>query len=91
MTPLFEICLIGGILVTGAGVVVILKRCCNRDHGEMAEAMRRAEGTLLRDEVQEKILLQRYNECRARMGKECCVHPEYEFNEKHRIVPGRDK
>ena len=29
-------------------------------------------------------------ECRERMGRECCLHPEYQFDEKHRQVVGRE-
>ena len=60
------------------------------DTREMDEAERRNKGVLLQDETQAAELMRRYNECRERMGKDCCLHPEYEFNEKHRQVVGRE-
>lgn len=60
------------------------------DTREMDEAERRDKGMLLQDEQQAAALLRKYNECRERMGKDCCLHPEYEFNEKHRQVVGRE-
>jgi len=61
------------------------------DTREMDEAERRDKGMLLHDEEQAAALLRKYEECRDRMGKECCVHPEYQFNEKHRLVTGDKK
>ena len=60
------------------------------DTREMDEAERRDKGLLLQDEMQAAALMRKYNECRERMGKDCCLHPEYEFNEKHRQVVGRE-
>ena len=60
------------------------------DTDEMDEAERRDKGMLLQDEMQAAALLRKYEECRERMGRECCLHPEYEFNEKHRQVVGRE-
>lgn len=60
------------------------------DTREMDEAERRHRGILLQDETQAAELMRRYNECRERMGKDCCLHPEYRFNEKHRQIVGRE-
>lgn len=59
------------------------------DTCEMDEAERRHKGLLLQDETQAAELMRRYNECRERMGRDCCLHPEYKFNPKHRQVVGR--
>lgn len=60
------------------------------DTREMDEAERRDKGYLLQDEMQAAALLRKYEECRERMGKECCLHPEYKFQERHRQVVGRE-
>jgi hypothetical protein len=83
------------LMFLGASVVVgffgWLVSLLTRDDDDMAEAVRRSDGYLVQDEEQERELLRRYNECRERMGKDCCVHPEYQFNEKHRLVTGDKK
>jgi len=60
------------------------------DTREMDEAERRGKGYLLQDEMQAAALLRKYEECRERMGKDCCLHPEYKFQEQHRQVVGRE-
>ena len=59
------------------------------DVTEMDEAERRDKGYLLQDDEQAAALLRKYEECRERMGRECCLHPEYKFQERHRQVVGK--
>ena len=60
------------------------------DGEELDEAERRDKGYLLQDDQQAAALQRKYEECRERMGKECCLHPEYQFDEKHRQVVERE-
>ena len=64
--------------------------CLLDDVKQLDEAERRDKGQLLQDEEQAAALLRKYEECRERMGRECCLHPEYQFDEKHRQVVGRE-
>ena len=83
------------LMFLGACVVVAffgwLVSLLTKDDDDMAEALRRADGALLHDAEQDRILLARYNECRARMGSDCCISPDYQFKEKHRLVTGDKK
>lgn len=78
----------------GAAVVVAIAgfflACLLDDVKQLDEAERRDKGMLLQDDEQAAALLRKYEECRERMGKECCLHPEYKFDEKHRQVAGRE-
>jgi len=78
----------------GAAVVVAIAgfflACLLDDVKQLDEAERRDKGYLLQDEMQAAALLRKYNECRERMGKECCLHPDYKFQEQHRQVVGRE-
>lgn len=74
------------IVIVGSILAIIM----GGDDCEMDEAERRDKGMLLQDEMQAAALLRKYNECRERMGRDCCLHPEYEFDEKHRQVVGRE-
>lgn len=79
----------GGGAICGIGFILIIKSIID-DNRKMDEAERRYRGILLQDKTQAAELMRRYNECRERMGKDCCLHPEYRFNPKHRQVVGRD-
>lgn len=74
------------IVIVGSILAIII----GGDDCEMDEAERRDNGMLLQDEMQAAALLRKYNECRERMGRDCCLHPEYQFDEKHRQVVGRE-
>lgn len=78
-----------GIGITLIGFALFI-RSIMTENQELAEAERRDKGMLLQDEQQAAELMRRYNECRERMGRDCCLHPEYQFNEKHRQVVGRE-
>jgi len=78
----------------GAAVVVAIAgfflACLLDDVKQLDEAERRDKGMLLQDDEQAAALLRKYEECRERMGKDCCLHPEYKFQERHRQVVGRE-
>ena len=87
MSTLAYICTIGGMLICFAGLILMLRR----DDRRLDEAERRDAGMLLQDAQAARHLHERLQECKERMGRDCVLHAEYEFNEKHRLVPGRDK
>ena len=85
MSILAYICTIGGMLICFAGLILMLRR----DDRRLDEAERRDAGMLLQDEQAARHLHERLQECKERMGRELTTHPEYEFNERHRVVTGR--
>jgi hypothetical protein len=74
----------GGIIMV-VGLLLII-RSCVKDSRDDAEAVRRSNGYLVQDLAQAKALQRQLDECRERMGKECCLHPEYRFDERHQLV-----
>lgn len=92
MNGLTLLCTIAGVIIVTFGFAFWLASLFRDDKtisAEMDEAQRRADGMLLQDECQEAILLAKSKEMRDRMGDECCLHPEYKFQPKHRQVVGR--
>lgn len=93
MNGLTLLCTVAGALICVAGFVSWILSAIRDDKktaAEMDEAIRRADGMLLQDECQEAKLLAKSKEMRERMGDECCLHPEYKFQPKHRQVVGRE-
>lgn len=84
--PVLAAC--GGVLAA-LGAILFVKSVIEENR-KMDEAERRSKGFLVQDEQAEADLLRRAQECKERMGRHCVLHPEYEFNENHRQVVGRE-
>lgn len=79
-----------GGAICGIGFVLLIKSIID-DSRKMGEAERRSKGFLVQDEKAESDLLRRAQECKERMGRQCVLHPDYQFKEKHRLVTGEKK
>ena len=93
MNGLTLFCTVAGVMIVLCGFVSWLLSVIRDDKktaSEMDEAKRRADGMLLQDKAQEASLLAKSKAMRERMGDECCLHPEYKFQPKHRQVVGRE-
>ena len=74
------------IVIVGSSIAIIM----DGDDYDMDEADRRSKGLLVSDAEAERKLLEAAKKCRERMGRDCCLHHEYQFNENHRQVVGRE-